>query len=63
MDLVHTIRGDLPRHELTYRDIVTEDDVCVQTAREWFHNGEMVRRDAWVDIKRGLSSEAQLNGL
>jgi hypothetical protein len=59
MDSVSTAKGDLPRSALEYRDSVTEDGVAVYTAREWFHDGEMVRRDAWVDMKRGQAAEAQ----
>lgn len=59
MDLVATLRGELPRSELTYRDEVQENDKAICTTREWFHNGELVRRDAWVDMKRGESSVAE----
>ena len=57
MDFVHTTHGDLPRADLTYTDHTSEDATAVYTAREWFYRGEMVRRDAWVDLKRGHSSE------
>ena len=56
-DLVDTGIGPLPRHELTFRDITTENDNAIQTTRIWTHKGVEVRRDAWTDIKRGLSTQ------
>lgn len=58
-DLVFTTRGELPRKELEYVDTVTEDDKAVYTARVWTYQQEIVRRDAWVDLKRGESFAEQ----
>ena len=58
-DLVITIHGELPRSSLIYADEVAEDVTAVYTTRTWFFGDEAVRRDSWVDFKRGHSSEAQ----
>jgi len=58
-DLVFTTRGDLPREQLQYTDVTTEDDKAIYTARTWTYQDEIVRRDAWVDLKRGESIEAR----
>jgi len=49
----------LPREQLQYTDVTTEDDKAIYTARTWTYQDEIVRRDAWVDLKRGESIEAR----
>jgi hypothetical protein len=56
MEMVDTIHGPIPRNELSYTDSVVEDEYAVNTARVWTRNGEVVRRDAWVDLKRGVEA-------
>ena len=55
MNLVDTTKGPLPREELEVKEIVTEDEQSRNVNVEWYHNGEMVRRDCLVCIKTGLN--------
>lgn len=59
-DTVTTTLGELPRDELDFRDLTHEDATAIYTTRQWFHRGEQVRQDAWVDLKRG--HDAALKG-
>ena len=54
---VQTTEGLLDRSELTVRDVVTEDENSRVIATEWFRVEQMVRRDVWVCMYRGLVTE------
>ncbi len=64
MEQVYTKLGLLPRQSLTVQDVMAEDEKARYIQTKWFYNGELVRQDAWVNLKKGLSSEAEggLNG-
>ena len=51
---VLTTAGLVERSELTERDIVTESDNARAVATEWYLDGNMVRRDVWVNTLRGV---------
>jgi hypothetical protein len=59
MVLVYTMRGLIPREELTVKDIVTEDDNARAIATEWYHCGEMVRRDVAVSMLRPMEASGE----
>jgi predicted GNAT family acetyltransferase len=63
MDMVQTLVGLLPRADLEIELIEAEDESCVYMTRVWKHNGEVVRRDAWISLKQGAgaSGVASLN--
>ena len=58
MTQVMTIEGLVDRDKLTGCAVVTEDDSNVCVAIEWKLNGKQVRRDVWINSKRGLSVSA-----
>lgn len=61
--MVQTKNGLIADSELQVIDHIQEDEKARYIATEWYHNGELVRRDAWVNLKQGLSMEgAQNNG-
>lgn len=62
-DLVFTTRGDVPREQLRFVDSQHEDEKAVYTRRDWFMGEEVVRSDAWVDMKRGESVAGQVGSL
>lgn len=57
--LIQTTRGLLPESSLTTREVRSDGDNDIGVAREWYLGGEMVRRDAWVTLLRGLEIDAQ----
>ena len=64
MELVYTKLGNLPRADLEIKDEIAEDDKARYVKTTWFYKGELVRQDAWVNLKHGLNTELQggLNG-
>lgn len=58
MPLVSVKTGLADRSQLIATDIVTEDGNSRVVATEWHCNGELVRRDVWVNSFRGL----EMNG-
>lgn len=63
MAIVYTTKGLLPSEELEVRDFITLEDNARVTATEWFHQGEMVRRDVWVSALRPVDAESQQAGM
>lgn len=63
MRLVHTAKGDLPYDELEQREVRGEGANDVSIAREWYHGGELVRRDVWVTLLAGQEVNAQAGAL
>lgn len=61
MSQVQTAKGLIDRDQLEVNDIVTDEPNARVIATEWFHKGEMVRRDVAVSILRGqaLAGEVQ----
>lgn len=57
--LIHTTLGLVPLSELEVQDHVTYTDNSREIATEWRKNGELVRRDVWVSLLRGLSMDGQ----
>ena len=57
-DLVQTKVGMVPREKLVVSHVQDESDTAFEAATEFYLEGELVRRDAWVNMKRGLSMGA-----
>ena len=55
MTLVQTINGLIDRSELEVKDIIQDTDNARSIATEWYHKGELVRRDVAVSVLRGES--------
>lgn len=49
---VHTAKGEIDREKLVAKDMVIENEEARVTATEWYHVGELVRRDVWVNPLR-----------
>ena len=64
IEQVYTVKGLLPRNVLEVVDYITEDEKARYVQTKWFHQGELVRQDAWVNLKTGVASEltGDLNG-
>lgn len=63
--MVETAKGLLPFDELEIREVRGDGANEVSIAREWYWRGELVRRDAWVTLLRGVPSaltEGKVNG-
>lgn len=61
--MVQTTKGLIEDSKLKVIDHIQEDEKARYIATEWYLDGELVRRDAWVNLKQGLSMEgAQNNG-
>lgn len=62
MALVHTTKGLIDEELLSYAYVEQSDDNSIGVAREWRIKDaadEIVRRDAWVTMKRGLETTAE----
>lgn len=46
--------GLIERTELEVKDVIVEEENARVTATEWYHNGELVRRDVNVNILSGI---------
>lgn len=53
--LIWTTKGLIERERLEVKDITTETDNSRDTATEWYLNGELVRRDAHINMLRPLN--------
>jgi len=53
MSQVHTTKGLIDRKLLTTKDIVSDEPNARVIATEWYHEGELVRRDVAVSILSG----------
>lgn len=49
---VQTAKGEIDRDKLVPRDAVIENEDARVMATEWYHYGELVRRDVWVNPLR-----------
>jgi hypothetical protein len=66
MAAVSTVLGDLGEDQLEYRMTTEDCGDTIVVAHEWVykgtehaaHTGKIVRRDAWVTIKRGVVASA-----
>lgn len=59
-DLVQTKLGLLNRAELKVEDHMYEDGNARYVNTRWWYRGELVREDAWVNLKQGVSTEVKL---
>lgn len=59
MELVHTTHGLVPRTALKVEDSVYEDEKARYVQTKWYLGDELVRQDAWVNLKQGLTSQAE----
>lgn len=60
MTEVFTTKGLIERANLHVRDVVIETDEVRVVATEWFLEGEMVRRDVFVNALRPISMGERL---
>ena len=65
-NLVLTTKGLIELDELEVRDVVTVIDNCRKIATEYYHQGELVKRDVAASMLRGpghtQSVQGKLNG-
>lgn len=61
MRTVQTAKGLIPEDQLEVKDIRADGENDISLAREWYHQGELVRRDAWVTVLRGHTLTAEGN--
>ena len=54
---VHTTKGLVDIDRLDVRDIVQVHDNARNNIVEWYLDGELVRRDVFVNILRGVASQ------
>jgi len=54
-DLIDTAAGMVPRDKLVVNTPTSEDADAIYASCEFFLDGTLVRRDAWVNLKRGLA--------
>lgn len=59
MAVVWTTQGDIDESLLEVRMVERDEGNVIALAREWYKDGEMVRRDAWVTLKSGLELGAK----
>lgn len=57
---IQTKNGLMDRSELQVEDRIYEDDNARYVNTRWWHQGEIVREDAWVNLKQGVSTEVKL---
>lgn len=55
---VHTTKGLVEMDRLTVKDVVEIHDNARNNVTEWYLDGELVRRDVFVNILRGLVTDA-----
>lgn len=60
---VYTTKGLVERSELTVKDVVNESENARECATEWYLGGELVRRDAWVNVLRPQSISGEQQGM
>jgi hypothetical protein len=48
--LIHTVKGLIPESRLLVKDIRGDTENSIDIGREWYLDGELVRRDAWSTI-------------
>lgn len=58
-DLVYTTKGLVHFDRLEIKEIRDTGSNHIGVAREWYLDGELVRRDAWVTILRGNALESE----
>jgi hypothetical protein len=64
MALITTIKGELDESLLDFKSGRQEDDNEIATWQEWWFNGELVKRDAQVQLKKwpeGMSGIGKFN--
>lgn len=59
MTQVLTKNGLIQRDELEVKDTVVENENARVFATEWYHKGELVRRDVNVNILSGVALEGE----
>ena len=53
MTKVHTKNGLIDLDQLTVKDFISMESNARVVATEWYHKGEMVRRDVAVSLLQG----------
>lgn len=59
--MIQTTKGLMPNEALRIVDTPTMEDNARVMATEYFDGDELVRRDVWVSMLRGASTEVQGN--
>ena len=57
--LVQTAEGLLPLDALQVTETRKVGATDISMAREWYYEGRLVRRDAWVTLLRGVESNGE----
>lgn len=55
MAQLDTAKGLIDRSLLSTKDIVTEDENSRAIATEWYLGDELVKREVWVSMFRGVA--------
>jgi len=57
--MVDTTKGPIAFDRLVIKEVHASGDNDESIAREWYLDGELVRRDAWVTLLRGNPTRAE----
>ena len=57
--LIYTTKGNVPVKDLTVKNMWHDDPDSIVFAREWYLDGELVKREAHVYQRNGIVLEAQ----
>jgi hypothetical protein len=61
MSLIYTTKGLINREDLVVLDNVQEDEKARYVQTQWFLGDELVRQDAWVNMKTGIDMSGEAN--
>jgi hypothetical protein len=60
--LIHTILGELEEETLEKREGVVDTEVEYTTWKEWWYQGQLVKRSAHVTIKETAKAGGEIGG-
>lgn len=60
--MVVTAVGPLPFAQLEMKEVRSQGDNDVSVGVEWYHEGQLVRRDAWVTALRPAEAQPAVAG-
>lgn len=55
MAKVRTIIGDIDESELRTQLLAKDTPTAIEVQYEWYFGEQLVRRDAWVNLKQGMT--------
>jgi hypothetical protein len=61
--MISTMKGLLPESKLVRKVVEQESANEIITMSEWYLDGELVRRDVWLNMKRGLDVSGEASAL